>query len=152
MMQRADIYIRNACPDEAVLLHAYDSVIFHEGWSEKSFLSSIQSINEIVPVAVSEETGEIIAYAAVSFVLDEANINRIAVVDKYRGNGIGIYMLEYIEKNLPDIVSVYNLEVRESNTHAIDMYKRAGYDVLGMRRNFYRNPEENALLMTKRKV
>lgn len=152
MMQRDELIIRAALENEAVLLHEYDSQIFHDSWSEKSYLGSIHSSSEIVPVAADRETGEIVAYADVSYVLDEANINRIAVRPEFRGKKTGTLLLEWIEENLPDEVTVINLEVRESNRYAIEMYENFGYTVLGRRKRFYRNPEEDALLMTKRKV
>lgn len=151
-MLKDDFIIRLAAAEEATVLHEADSQIFSDPWSEKSYLGSIESNMETVPVIVIKETGEIAAYAAVSYVLDEANINRIAVMPDYRGNGLGTVLLEWIENNLPEDVTVYNLEVRESNKYAIEMYEKFGYTVLGRRKRFYRNPEEDALLMTKRKV
>ncbi|MDO5150138.1 MAG: ribosomal protein S18-alanine N-acetyltransferase [Oscillospiraceae bacterium] len=152
MMQRDDLIVRNAYESEAALLHEYDSRIFSDSWSEKSYLGSICSSTELVPAAVDRETGEIAAFAAVSYVFDEANINRIAVRPEFRGKKTGTFLLEWIEENLPDEVTVINLEVRESNKYAIEMYENFGYTVLGRRKRFYRNPEEDALLMTKRKV
>lgn len=152
MKQRADILIRNALPEEAELLHEYDEQIFHDGWSVRAFSGSISGERETVPVAVLKKTGEIMAYAAVSYIFDEANINRIAVRPEYRGMGLGTSLLEYTEAALPDEVTIFNLEVRESNKHAIEMYENFGYTVLGRRKRFYSNPEEDALLMTKRKV
>ena len=152
MMQRDDLTFRYAHKEEAAILHEYDSRIFGDSWSEKSYLESIFSSTQLVPVAADTETGEIAAFAAVSYVLDEANINRIAVIPEFRGRGIGTSLLEWIEENIPDEVTEINLEVRESNKYAIEMYKNFGYTVLGRRKKFCRNPEEDALLMTKRKV
>lgn len=152
MTQRADYIIRTASEAEASVLHDLDSQIFSDAWSEKSFAGSIQSVSESVPVAVCTETGEVAAYAAVSYVLDEANINRIAVSPQFRGNRLGLQLLGWLENNLPEEITVFNLEVRESNKYAIEMYEKFGYTVLGRRKKFYRNPEEDALLMTKRKV
>ncbi|MCQ2465252.1 MAG: ribosomal protein S18-alanine N-acetyltransferase [Oscillospiraceae bacterium] len=152
MMQRVDFEIREASENEALLLHEYDSQIFSDSWSEKSFSGSILSDSETVPAAVNRATGEIMAYAAVSYIFEEANINRIAVRPEFRGNRLGTALLGWLEENLPEEVTVFNLEVRESNVHAIEMYEKFGYTVLGRRKRFYRNPEEDALLMTKRKV
>ncbi len=152
MMQRVDFEIREASENEALLLHEYDSQIFSDSWSEKSFSDSILSDSETVPAAVNRATGEIMAYAAVSYIFEEANINRIAVRPEFRGNRLGTALLGWLEENLPEEVTVFNLEVRESNVHAIEMYEKFGYTVLGRRKRFYRNPEEDALLMTKRKV
>lgn len=152
MKQKADVIFREALTSEAAVLHQYDSQIFHDSWGEKSFLSSLESLMEKIPVAVLKQTDEIIAYAAVSWVFETANINRIAVRPEYRGMGLGTDLLKYIEEILPHDVTVFDLEVRESNKYAIEMYEKFGYTVLGKRKNFYRNPEEDALLMTKRKV
>ena len=73
-------------------------------------------------------------------------------MQEFRGRGLGTYLLGCIEELLSPEVNIFNLEVRESNVHAIEMYEKFGYTVLGRRKNFYRCPVEDALLMTKRKV
>lgn len=152
MMQRDDVTVRMAVLKDVIRLAKLDQSIFSDFWSEKAFISSVDSKMEIVPVVTLNDTDEIVAYAAVSFVLDECNINRIAVVQEFRGRGLGTYLLGCIEELLPPEVNIFNLEVRESNVHAIEMYEKFGYTVLGRRKNFYRCPVEDALLMTKRKV
>ena len=152
MMQRDDVTVRMAVLKDVIRLAKLDQSIFSDFWSEKAFISSVDSKMEIVPVVTLNDTDEIVAYAAVSFVLDECNINRIAVVQEFRGRGLGTYLLRCIEELLPPEVNIFNLEVRESNVHAIEMYEKFGYTVLGRRKNFYRCPVEDALLMTKRKV
>jgi ribosomal-protein-alanine N-acetyltransferase len=152
MMQRDDVTVRMAVLKDVIRLAELDQSIFADFWSEKAFISSVDSKMEIVPVVTLNTTGEIAAYAAVSFVLDECNINRIAVVPEFRCRGLGTYLLGCIEDLLPAEVCTFNLEVRESNVHAIEMYSKFGYTVLGRRKNFYRCPVEDALLMTKRKV
>lgn len=152
MMQRDDVTVRMAVLKDVIRLAKLDQSIFSDFWSEKAFISSVDSKMEIVPVVTLNDTDEIVAYAAVSFVLDECNINRIAVVQEFRGRGLGTYLLGCIEELLPPEVNIFNLEVRESNVHAIEMYEKFGYTVLGRRKKFYRCPVEDALLMTKRKV
>lgn len=149
MVQKADI--RRAELSDAAALAETDRRIFSDAWSEKSFSGSIGSYSEEV-LAAYDTSGKILGYAVVSYILDEANINRLAVVPEYRGNGLGTEILLAIEAVLPDEVSIYNLEVREGNKYAVEMYKRSGYDVSGRRKRFYRDPDEDALLMTKRKV
>ncbi len=152
MMQRDDVTVRMAVLKDVIRLAELDQSIFSDFWSEKAFISSVDSKMEIVPVVTLNDTDEIVAYAAVSFVLDECNINRIAVVQEFRSRGLGTYLLGCIEELLPPEVNIFNLEVRESNVHAIEMYEKFGYTVLGRRKKFYRCPVEDALLMTKRKV
>ncbi|WP_044975081.1 ribosomal protein S18-alanine N-acetyltransferase [Ruminococcus sp. HUN007] len=152
MMQRDDVTVRMAVLKDVIRLAELDRSIFSDYWSEKAFISSVDSKMEIVTVAVLRDTEEIAAYAAVSYVLDECNINRIAVAPEFRGRGLGTYLLGCIEELLSPDVTIFNLEVRESNKYAIEMYEKFGYTVLGRRKNFYRCPTEDALLMTKRKV
>ena len=150
MMQKVKIKI--AVPEDALLMAQADAQIFSDSWNHKSFSDSINNEREIVLSAFCGDSEEFAGYAAVSYIFDEANINRIAVIKKYRGNKLGTAMLEEIEKHLPDEVTVLNLEVRQSNSYAINMYKLSGYHIIGIRKKFYRAPDEDALLMTKRKV
>ncbi len=151
-MQRVDVLI--ASVEDIRRLTEIDEVSFPEGerWSSISFSGSIESADEIILSAVDADTGMVAGYAAVSYVLDEANLNKIAVDPEYRQKGIGSLLLKKMEEYLPAQVSVYNLEVREGSRNAVSMYLRSGYEIIGKRRRFYRNPDEDALLMTKRKV
>lgn len=151
-MQRVDIL--TASIDDIKRLTEIDEVSFPEGerWSSTSFSWSIESSDEIVLSAVDADTGDIAGYAAVSYVLDEANLNKIAVDPEYRKKGIGSLLLRQMEEYLPVQINVYNLEVREGSSEAVSMYLRSGYKITGKRRRFYRNPDEDALIMTKRKV
>ncbi len=146
------VKIKTAVPEDALLMAHADSRIFRNSWNLKSFADSIGNEREIVLSAFCGDSEEFAGYAAVSYIFDEANINRIAVVPEYRGNKLGAAMLDEIEKYLPDEVTVLNLEVRQSNSYAIDMYRSSGYYIVGTRKKFYRDPDEDALLMTKRKV
>ncbi len=146
------VKIKIAVPEDGLLMAQADAQIFSDSWNQKSFADSINNEREIVLSAFCGESDEFAGYAAVSYIFDEANINRIAVIKKYRGNKLGTAMLDEIEKHLPDEVMVINLEVRQSNSYAINMYKLSGYHIMGIRKKFYRVPDEDALLMTKRKV
>lgn len=151
MMQKADI--RPAVSADAEVLCMIDDVSFpdDEKWSGPSFLSSIDSENETVIVAVDPQSGKVTGYAAFSYVFDEANLNKIAVLPEYRSFGTGKLLLDEMERILPDEVTVCNLEVRE-HSRAVDFYLRSGYEKVGKRKRFYRDPDEDAVLMTKRKV
>ena len=93
---------------------------------------------------------KITAYCGVFIVSNEAYINNIAVLQEYRNKGIATKILEEIinianEKNCEFIT----LEVRESNISAINLYKKLGFEQLGMRKKYYREPVETAIIMTK---
>ena len=83
-------------------------------------------------------------------VLDECYIANIAVKNKFRRRGIGEAILDSAEKEaLSNNCSFISLEVRVSNAPAISLYEKRGYISQGQRKNFYSNPTENALIMTK---
>ena len=118
-------------------------------WSEKAFLSELDNEKAIMLCAKNADNGEIYGFITASYVLDEVNINNVAVAEKYRKNGIGQALLERLFDIVNDFAVFIMLEVRESNTSAIKLYEKAGFIQVGLRKNFYSNPCENAVLMTK---
>lgn len=93
---------------------------------------------------------EIVGYCGVFIVSGEAYINNIAVLQEYRKKGIATKILEKIisitkDKNCEFIT----LEVRESNFSSINLYKKLGFHQVGMRKRYYREPVESAIIMTK---
>ena len=95
-----------------------------------------------------EVNGEVAAYGGMLTVLDEGQITNVAVDPIHRRKGYGrkivSALLDYAEKN--GIVSV-SLEVRESNEAAIALYESFGFCRRGLRKNFYRDPTESAIVM-----
>ena len=93
---------------------------------------------------------EICGYSSLTIVAGECYVNRIAVKNEHRKKGYASElfsaMIDYcIEKNAEFI----SLEVRVSNTPAINLYKKFGLEAVGERRNFYDDPVENAAIMTR---
>ncbi|MGL5973130.1 MAG: ribosomal protein S18-alanine N-acetyltransferase [Oscillospiraceae bacterium] len=116
-------------------------------WSEQSFYNEIKKDNCKVFIALFDK--KVVGYIAVDF-YDNCNINSFAVKEDNKNIGIGSKLLTYLEnfckeKNIEKIF----LEVRESNTKAIDFYKKRDFYNVFVRNNFYKNPNENALLLDK---
>lgn len=149
MMQKVNI--RTAEKKDISDIFKLENLIFKDPWSINSITETIDSPNETAICACSEDSN-LIGYALLSFVLDEVNINRIAVDPLYRSRGIGSCLIRSIQEMLPVQVNIYNLEVRQSNKTAITVYLSQGFEQVGIRKNFYSDPCENAILMTKRKV
>lgn len=92
----------------------------------------------------------IVGYCSVFITADEAYINNIAVLPKERQKGVGSALLSDILRFCKNMkCSFITLEVRESNSKAIKLYEKFGFEDVGTRKNYYNNPIENAKLMTK---
>lgn len=121
---------------------------FSSPWSETSLLESLENEGSIFLCAKSNE--KIVGYIGASVVLDEAYVSDIAVAKSERRKGIGKKLLEECEKLCRKKgASFLSLEVRKSNEAARALYEKRGFCVLGERKNFYSDPRENALVMTK---
>ena len=121
---------------------------FSEPWSETSILESSKNNTTFF---IAERCGEPLGYVGLNFVLDEGYITNIAVKSTDRQKGIATKLLNKCVsfarlKNL----SFISLEVRKSNKVAIDLYSKLGFKNEGLRKNFYRLPTEDAIIMTRR--
>lgn len=121
---------------------------FSEPWSEKSFHESMKLFYYIFLVA--EEEGEIAGYAGMYLVADEGDVTNIAVFDKWKRRGVGTMLVESLLKEAKKMgATCATLEVRRSNVPAIVLYEKAGFESAGIRKNFYDNPKEDAVIMWK---
>jgi ribosomal-protein-alanine N-acetyltransferase len=121
---------------------------FSTPWSRNSFLEAINNENTLYVVA--HKDGEVAGYAGLWQSFDEGEITNVAVNPKYRRQGIGISLMKWLEqKGHERGINAFLLEVRESNDNARNLYTKIGYKTLGMRKNFYEKPVENAIIMSK---
>lgn len=96
-----------------------------------------------------DEENNIIGYIGIWTLLDECQINKIAVMPEKRKIGIGKTILNHAIELTRDMgVKSWYLEVRESNTAAQALYRSAGFSSVGTRKNYYINPVEDAVLMS----
>ena len=121
--------------------------IFSDAWTEKSVQDTFEQKQAFITVA--EDEGEIVGYCIVYYVMDEAEIARVATCETVRRKGIGKGLLQYTcdccrEKQIERLM----LDVRESNEGAIAFYKKHGFQTDGIRKHFYEMPKENAVLMS----
>lgn len=100
-----------------------------------------------------DEENNIIGYIGIWTLLDECQINKIAVLPEKRKLGFGKAILNHVLEFTRDIgVKNWYLEVRESNTAAQALYRSAGFSSVGTRKNYYINPVEDAVLMNLEEV
>lgn len=122
--------------------------IFSLPWSDKSFADAANTPENVY--LVCECTGEIAGYCGMWTVLGEGNITNIAVSPSYRRSGVAEALLKELERRarLKD-VTIFFLEVRQSNEAAKRLYEKLGYSPIGVRKRFYEKPVEDAIVMSK---
>ena len=103
--------------------------------------------NKLALWLVAMENGEVVGYVGSQTVLQEADMMNIAVADTYRRRGIAKMLVEELILQL-DAYQL-SLEVRSSNAPAIALYENLGFQQVGLRKNYYRNPKEDALILRK---
>lgn len=146
----ADIIIETMKHGNIDDVAAIEAACFSTPWSRNAFADAVDSENYEYIVALDGNDGGVAAYAGMQVVLDEAEITNIAVDEHYRGRGIAGKLLEgLVTLCVRRGVKYLHLEVRESNTAARSLYAKCGFEIDGMRKNFYQKPTENAVLMTK---
>ena len=123
-----------------------DKECFSLPWSENSFLN--EATNPLSQYIIARSDDKIVGYAGFWEVVDEGQITNIAVLKEYRRQKIAEKMLERLIKKAYDkkLVSM-SLEVRESNIAAINLYQKFNFKTVGKRKDYYKNPTEDAILM-----
>lgn len=118
-------------------------------WNRRQLMSQLTDDRHIFIAACSLED-KVLGYVGVDCVLDEGYISNVAVSPEYRKQGVADALLtELLSRAEKRELSFLTLEVRESNIPAISLYSKHGFANVGMRKNYYAKPMENAILMTK---
>jgi ribosomal-protein-alanine N-acetyltransferase len=123
---------------------------FSNPWHRSTFLGEIQNRSIAHPlVAETREDHHIIGYIMFWLIDGEAQINNIAVHPDFRRAGVGEKMLRFALDKIRTMGGIFvTLEVREPNAGARHLYEKLGFHVVGIRRGYYQNPPEDALLMS----
>lgn len=129
-----------------VLLISNES--FPIAWSRESFEKELLNIFAKYFVAVKD--GRVLGYGGMWIIIDEAHITNIAVHPNYRGKGLGDNILKaMIQQCKSQRVTAMTLEVRSSNEPAKNLYKKYGFREEGIRKAYYEDNHEDALIMWK---
>jgi len=145
-MQKVNIL--KLSPEDTVLLQACAELekicIPEEAWSLESFRSEAGKPSGFVLAALDEQQ-KLAGFLTASCILDTADLTNIAVAPEYRRQGIAGMLLKELCAGIGK-ASLF-LEVRESNLPARNFYQKHGFEQVGIRKNFYQHPDENAILM-----
>lgn len=145
-----DIAITELKMDDVSEVALIEKECFSEPWSEQNFIETIEKDSAYYYVArkEDEQDGEILGYCGAYGIVDEGDINQVAVKASYRNCGIAKKLVEKMIEDLEkDGFKEITLEVRASNEPAIHLYKNLGFIEEGVRKNFYAKPTEDALIM-----
>ena len=155
MPERDALRILPMVREDAAEAAALEKVCFPEAWSEASYRATL-----LLPYAhyfkTVVETGEgekIVGTVGLQVIAGDGEISNVAVLPAFRRRGIAHRLLEEVFLAGKTLVpGDYTLEVREGNTAARALYESFGFVTEGVRKNFYTNPTEHALIMWKRRA
>jgi ribosomal-protein-alanine N-acetyltransferase len=117
-------------------------------WSRSMFAGELSKASSVCLGALEEDTDELVGYLIVSRYVDAWHVMNIAVDPNRRRAGVATALLERLfEVTAGDGRRGYTLEVRVSNQAAIDLYQRLGFQPRGIRRAYYTDNREDALIM-----
>lgn len=129
---------------EAVMLIERRS--FSAPWAENTFRGLMRRPSAVLLAA--EVEGAVVGYSVAWFAADEAELGDIAVHPDARGRGIGEALLQRtLQEAAERGASFLYLEVREANHEARRLYAKAGFEVVGLRKDYYSEPVEDAIVM-----
>jgi ribosomal-protein-alanine N-acetyltransferase len=139
--------------DELEPILAIEQLSFRWPWGRLSFegeLSCKNACNYIAKLHANGAGEQVVAYAFFRLAADELHLLKIAVSPAWRGQGIASRLLErcFAIRAKQGATSVH-LEVRPSNTPAMELYLKLGFEVIGRRHKYYADTKEDALLMMK---
>jgi ribosomal-protein-alanine N-acetyltransferase len=131
-------------------IEAIERASYPTPWSRSMFASELARSSSISLGAVAAETRELVGYLVISRYVDAWHVMNIAVAPEWRRRGVATALLERLfEVTAADGRRGYTLEVRVSNTGAIRLYERLGFRSRGVRRAYYTDNREDALIMWK---
>jgi len=140
------LLIRKMRLDDTKVVHEIEMDLFSDPWSEEAFVSTSYNYNSFV--MIDADSKNIVGYLIGEKVLDEFMIYNLGIRKQYQGFGHGIYLTKkiidiFIKKGCKKFV----LEVRMHNIAAISMYRKLGFSDIYIRKNYYKNPPDDAIVM-----
>jgi ribosomal-protein-alanine N-acetyltransferase len=149
MRKKFNLSIFPACENDIDNIYSIEKLCFKTPWSRGSFYDEIVRNDKAYYLSAFFDEVQV-GYAGVWIILDEAHITNIAVHPDYRRKGIGSALLEgIIDVAKRNFVRGMTLEVRAGNEAAIQIYKQYGFYETGVRKKYYTDNNEDALIMWK---
>lgn len=138
--------LRNAIANDVPAIAEIERESFTTPWSQAALEHALGDARTVVIVAIADY--EFAGYATAWCIGDEAEISRLAVLERERRQGIGAKLLDMLLKELAKLGAAHVfLEVRRSNIGAFRLYEKAGFSAVGLRRRYYEDGED-AIIMS----
>jgi ribosomal-protein-alanine N-acetyltransferase len=142
-----NVELRRLEPRDLDTVEEIERASYPTPWSRSMFVAELRKPSSLALGAYSEEGG-LVGYAFVSRYVDAWHVMNVAVATDYRRRGVATTLLERLfEITASDPRSGYTLEVRVSNVQAIRLYEGLGFEARGVRRGYYTDNREDALIM-----
>lgn len=139
-------HVHKALPEDLAMIAEIERITFHEPWSPEGIESFYYK--KTSDIYVWRDRNKISGYIMAEHILEQGELQRIAIVPFIRKMGIGTLLLqEFRERYRKMGVETIYLEVRESNQAARNFYKKSGFEEYGRRPKYYSDPMEDAILM-----
>lgn len=146
----SDLIIREATEKDIHEIAELDKICFSAPWSESAFQKEFTE-NELAFYVLAEEkeSGKIIGYAGLWCIYEEGHITNVGVHPDFRRKHIGSAVVEVLmmESRKNAGIKTFTLEVRKSNSAAIELYKKFGFLEVGIRKGYYEENNEDAVIM-----
>lgn len=155
MMGEDTLFIRRMTESDIAAVHEIERLSIAPPWTRQGFVDGLRNENAHFYVAEAERSGDgaeqerqVVGYCGLYTAADEGEISNIAVHPQWRGMGIADQILQTVLTDAREngTTQIF-LEVRESNVPAIQLYEKHGFAAQGIRKNFYRDPKEHAVVM-----
>jgi ribosomal-protein-alanine N-acetyltransferase len=142
-------FIRRMREDDLAAVREIERRSFSNPWSDNTFRGEIQNTSVSFPMVVVRRPGEeVVGYIVYWRIRDDVQVNNVAVDPGCRGLGLGEAMVRYVIARSREAAATFiTLEVRQSNTPALTLYRKLGFEIMGTRKNYYTKPDEDAYVM-----
>ena len=136
-------------PEHIPQIEELEKRCFSMPWPAELLKSQLKDTQHEFIAALDAE-GKVLGYVGMMYVLDEGYISNVAVAPEARRQGIADALIARLEEICETLaLSFVSLEVRAGNAPAIALYEKHGFRRVGLRKNYYERPREDALIMTK---
>jgi ribosomal-protein-alanine N-acetyltransferase len=142
--------IRPMCVEDLEDVITIENLSFDIPWSRNSFLNELLENERAVYLVAKNEFEQVVGYIGMWIIFDEGHITNLAVHPKFRRHGAGNLLLSGLtDYGQREGVKYLTLEVRRSNESAQKLYYKHGFVHMGVRRKYYLDNNEDALIMWK---